>query len=167
MATVPVPPWLLGRHVTTVTLVGMAIDIYGVLTDSDSEALVGQLDEITLTSTPQTENIQAMDIRIANYVILEDDFTLTLSEILKRVNANILYKLQSLGYDYFHAIITRGTDTWDFYGLRGEYAEQLVKGKATGRMTFHCIYPGDFNPALFRGGTPPAYTPPLPQVYVP
>lgn len=141
-----IPAWLIGVNATTVNIIGQTIAANGTLTPGATTSLVGQLDEIEIDITNETENITPMDVRQNNYVIVGEDATITLTEILKRSGTNILAALSS-SYDVAQFNLTRGAQSWSFYGTIGGYNEGLRRGKSVGRMPLKIVNIAGANPA--------------------
>lgn len=145
-----IPTWLLGKHATTINIIPQTVAADGTLTAGTSAPLIGYLDSIEYNLTPETEDIQAMDKRAGNKVIVTDTFGIVLTEILKTNDVgatptNILANLASLG-DYFSFVCTRGGRTFTFFGLRGAYKENINRGKSTGALNIDYVDAGVTNP---------------------
>lgn len=133
-----VPTWLTGRHVTTCSITPQTVAANGTLTAGTSSSLVGTLDEITLDSTPELEEISPMDTLFQNNVILKNATRITLTQILKSNGTNLLTAAANAA-DVFAVVITRGGQTWTFYGTRGAYSEGLRRGRSTCSLTLEMI----------------------------
>ena len=150
------PNWLLGRNVTALTVAGVTVDGTGTTTTTASSAsnpqnLAGYIDGIELSSQNTTENIASIDQRRANYVITESETSVTLTEILKNNDSagaprNIL---AAAYYNYDQALftMTRGSRTFSFLGVMASYAENINKGKSTGKLEIKMVDPGSANPS--------------------
>lgn len=148
MATIPL--WLRGRDIPgggTFTITPQSVNAStGVLSNAASAtSMVGHWDDVAIDSTPETEEISSADATRQNDVILKERTEITITEILKRAGTNILAAAFT-GYDYFYVTLTRGGQTWGFYGLRGAYNESISKGKSTGRGVFTMVDPATGNP---------------------
>lgn len=145
MAQVPV--WCLGRHVTVCSITPQSVASDGTLSDGSASSLVGSIDSVSLTSQPETEEVSAMTTTRANNVIIKNATSVTLVEILKSSGTNILAAaVTGANGDYFKVILTRGAQTWTFYGLRGAYSEDLQRGKSTASLTLEMVDPNAANP---------------------
>jgi hypothetical protein len=150
-----VPNWLIGKHVTAITVAGVTAATDGTLTITAASAgnpqsLAGYIDGIDFTIQNTTENIQSIDQRRANYVITESETSFTLTEILKTNDSagapkNILAPIGML-YDYALVTLTRGGRTWSFMSVVGSYSESINKGKSTGKIELKMVDPGTSNP---------------------
>jgi hypothetical protein len=133
------PQWLLGRHQTAVTITPTVTDTAGNITPGSSQSLVGTLDSIELGNEPQMENISAMDSTQANWVPLEDDTTITVTEIMKQKSGS--YPVSFLRIFYIGSregvfAFTAGGETCAFTFEAGAYRETYVgKGKRQSILT--------------------------------
>src|SRR5690242_5475400 len=85
-----IPLWLRGRNVVAVTLQGLSLDNSGNFVAAGSPySFTGFLDGVELASNPAQENISGMDSTQANYLILEDDTSFTVHEILRVPYTNL------------------------------------------------------------------------------
>lgn len=141
-----IPVWILGRHLTTASLTQQLIASDGTFTPGSSWSLLGQLDEIDVETTNELENITPMDVRQNNYVPVSTESTFTLTEILKSNGVNILANAAVAG-DYWYVVLTRGGQSWGFYGVVESYNEGLRRRKTTGRLVLKMLNPGIANPA--------------------
>lgn len=132
------PNWLLGRHCSAV-ITPLTADTSGNLFTTPASSLVGTLESIEIELSVTDENISPMDVRGAHHVIVEDDYSIVLTEILKQGQANILAAF-AVAYDFAFLSVTRGIQVYNFYAVRGNYGEgPLVKGKNTARLNLHRI----------------------------
>lgn len=141
-----VPTWLTGKHVSSCSITPQSVASDGTLSDGTLASLTGTLDEITLESSPELEEISPMDTTRNNNVLIKDSFRVTLVQILKSGSANILAAAVT-GSSVFKIIITRGIHTWTFYGQRSAYTESIRRGRSTASATFEMVDPGQANPA--------------------
>lgn len=141
-----VPLWAIGRHVTVCSLTPQTVGADGTLSDGASTSLVGSLDGVEFSSNPEVEEISPITTTRANDVLVKDRTEITLVEILKHTGTNILAAAVTSA-TYFKVIITRGAQTWTFYGLRGAYSESLQRGKSTASLTLTMVDPNTTNPA--------------------
>jgi len=150
-----IPPWLLGKHVTTVSATPLTVAVDGTYTTGSASTLIGRCDEITFSSRNATENISPMDDRQTNEVIVESATSLTLVEILQSnpIAASNLLAQIAYGYDYNLFTIARAGKTFSFIGVVGDYTESLRKGKSTGTLNVQMVSVS----SGINGTTPPAY----------
>jgi hypothetical protein len=141
MATIP--DWLLGRHLTAVTITPQTEGAGGVLTavTASSAVLTTTIDSIRLAQNPVTSNISAVNNQRANNVIEEDDGSLVVTQILRKGDTSAtptnLLGVLAMGWDYFSATFTRGGRTWTGIYVRGPYTDGVAsKGKNVAEMTF-------------------------------
>lgn len=138
------PTWLLGRNCTAaITPQSIASD--GTLTAGSQQTLVGQLDSITIDQTEELEEISPMDIRQKNYVIVASESAFELTEILKSNGTNILAAVGA-NSDVAYFSLTRGGQSWGFYGVVASYREEIRKGKSTGVLRLQQVYISGGNP---------------------
>lgn len=142
-----VPTWFTasGGYPFTVSITRVTRGADGTLSSQASNSLLGQLDSVTLSSENTQENISAMDSRRGNNVILESATTFTLEEILKGNGTNILANV-AYSFDYALISVTRGGQSYSFYGVIGSYSESLRKGKSMGTLTVTMVDPASGNP---------------------
>lgn len=134
-----VPTWLIGKYVTSITIIGLAASSTGALSATGTYALTGLLDEITPTATNDTENIVPLDVRQNNEVIVGTGQSLTLVEILNQqwsggVVGNCLAQV-AYNNDYAQFTFTRGGIPFTEIYVIGEYAESIRRGKSVGTLT--------------------------------
>ena len=147
-----IPTWLLGRHITTITLTPLTVAADGTLTPGTAASLSGYIDGVELTGQKTTENIQSIDNIRANYVVTEIETSVTLTEILKTNDTsgtptNILASAYYSAFDLALVTLARGGRSYTFYSLMSSYAENINKGKSTGKMDCKMVDPGVANPA--------------------
>jgi hypothetical protein len=140
MATVPT--WLLGRHLTAVTIIPQTVGAGGVLTavTASSAVLTTCVENIRISLNPVNSNINAVNDTRANNVVEEDDASLVVTEILKHSDSSAtptnFLAVMAMGYDYYQASFTRGGRSWAGYFCRGPYNDGVVaKGKNTADFT--------------------------------
>lgn len=143
MASIPV--WLTGKHVTACAVVPQSVATNGTLTPGSSTSLVGSLDEISLNSSPETEEISHLGATYANTVLIRRKQQVTLTEILKSNGTNIL-AATATAYDVVQVNLTRGAQSWSFYGIVTGYREDIRRGKSTAVMTLDMVDPNTTNP---------------------
>lgn len=145
MASVPV--WLIGKHVTACQIFcGVTVAANGTITDGSGTTIYGHLADVNIESQNELENISEMAQRRQNFVIIESGTTFVLTELLKSNGTNIL---ASAGYvsDYVKITLTRGGQSFTFYGVIESYSESLVKGSGRGVMRVRMVDSGAANPS--------------------
>lgn len=147
------PNWLLGRNVTTVTVSPATVAGDGTFSVGAGVSFTGFIDGIEVNAQNTTENIQSIDQRRANYVITESETSVTLTEILKGNDSsatpkNLLAQIAFNGNDIQQFSMNRGGRVFTFLGVVSTYAENINKGKSTGKMELKMVDPGAANPTL-------------------
>lgn len=147
MASIPV--WMLGKHLTAVTIYPQTIGTAGALTDASTKALTAVIDSLSLSISPNLENINAVNVNRANNVVIEDDVSLNLSiiEVNNTGDPSVLGTVV-LSNDVFRCVFTKGTATgsqatWQTYASRGNYQEGVQgKGKQIATLELHVVDTG-------------------------
>lgn len=135
-----IPSWLLGRHVTTITVTGVLADNFGNLTLSTVGSLTGQLASVKIRSTPTKENISSVDSAIAHNVITEENSSLELEEILRLQGAQQVLPFMAANFTYLKVVFSRAGNTYTYWGSRGEFEDGIEsKGKNTCRLNLDQI----------------------------
>lgn len=135
-----IPSWLLGRHVTTITVTGVLADNFGNLTLSTTGSLTGQLASVKIRSTPTKENISSVDSAIAHNVITEENSSLELEEILRLQGAQQVLPFMAASFSYMKVVFSRAGNTYTYWGSRGEFEDGIEsKGKNTCRLNLDQI----------------------------
>lgn len=135
-----IPSWLLGRHVTTITITGVLSDNFGNLTLSTTGSLTGQLASVKIRSTPTKENISSVDSAIAHNVITEENSSLELEEILRLQGAQQVLPFMAASFSYMKVVFSRAGNTYTYWGSRGEFEDGIEsKGKNTCRLNLDQI----------------------------
>lgn len=137
---VQIPTWLIGKFVTGLVAVSLSADSQGNLTTDNTFAMTGLLDEITPTSTNDTENIVPLDVRQNNEVIVGSGSSLTLVEILNQQTGNQAPAgncLQQIAFasDYMGFTFSRSGLVYTGYFVIGEYSEGIRRGKSVGTLS--------------------------------
>jgi hypothetical protein len=162
-----VPPWMLGRHVTTLVAQIQTIASDGTLSDaggaSDVATLAastgalgsgltfttGLVDEFELQSTKLSENISAINRPRANMVPYSIRYSFTLTEIMR--NGADRCRLAAIFYngvsDLVKLTFSRARMTWTVYAVLTSYSESLQRGKNVARLS--C--------SMIEANTAPAY----------
>jgi hypothetical protein len=148
-----IPPWLLGKHTTTLAVQPIVVSntATGATTNSStaSQSLVGVVDQVAYRGNTTSENIVAMTAARDNEVPLEVDDTIEITEILQTAAASsLLAKCWQTADNADYAIVTlvRGPNQFVFTGLMESYTETINKGKSTARMVFRQANLGNVNP---------------------
>jgi hypothetical protein len=175
-----VPPWLIGKHVTTVTAQLQSVSpVDGTLgnlgTGSPEIATLaagtgklslgtfafttGLVDAIEYNGAKTTENIAAINETHANAVPIARRDSFTLTEILRTGAGNsLLAALWTAGTSDTNAsrivglTFNRGAKGWSGYFLMTGYTESIRRGKSTARMTLEMVDPGQTNAAYAASG---------------
>jgi hypothetical protein len=133
---VAVPPWLTGRHLTSVTARWQVADSAGVLGNGTGgiQTLTTLLQEIDLNGETQTSNIVAVNSTRQNAVpyMIDDSFTLT--EIMRSYqNLNLLPALymNADGATVVLATFVRGGNSWTSYMEMVDLVESHRKPQCT------------------------------------
>lgn len=135
-----IPSWLLGRHVTTITVTGVLADNFGNLTLSTTGSLTGQLASVKIRSTPTKENISSVDSAIAHNVITEENSSLELEEILRLQGSQQVLPFMAANFTYLKVVFSRAGNTYTYWGSRGEFEDGIEsKGKNTCRLNLDQI----------------------------
>lgn len=140
-----IPVWLLGQHVSACAITPQSVAANGTLSAGAASSLVGSLDGIELDSTPELEEISPITTSRLNNVVVKSGTRITLTEILKSNGTNIL-PAAAVAADYFYVAITRGGQSWAFYGARGTYTESIQRGKSVASLTLEMVDIGSANP---------------------
>lgn len=143
MAAIPV--WLTsgGGPFTAIIVPQTVSTTDGTLSDGTTVALTGVLDDIEFSNNPILENIRPMSSTKANHVLIEDNVSMTLVEIMKSVGTNIL-AAQNAAAGVFKVTFTRGAQAYVYYGRRGAYNERVANGKSVTRLTLEQVDAGGY-----------------------
>lgn len=148
-----IPMWLIGAANTTLTWTPCDLASNGVLTIDAGGAisLYGQVDEWSIDLSKTEENISPMHYHRANWVTIETDQTVEITEILKSGSANLLAGifLASAWSEYGIFTAMRGLGTYVSLLKTSRYRETIRKGKSVGVMTARMVLdltPGVPNP---------------------
>lgn len=141
-------PWLLGRHITTLTArvqtlnenTGALADAGGAspgITDLANLTLAGVIDEVRLMMNRETDNISPVNSTSSHHVPIKVGFGLVLTEVLRTaVGASLLLNIYTSGVTNFVVItFTRGLNTWSGTFLMTGYDETIQRGKNVARVT--------------------------------
>ena len=94
-----------------------------------------------------------MDTSRLNMVPIKAGTTITLTEILKGGNlANLLAAVYYGASVYVKIALSRGGQSFVFYGLAVDYDESLRRGRSVGTMVVDMVDPLTANPT-YTGGT--------------
>lgn len=118
----------------------------GELHPSNELSLTGVIDSIDFKSKNMLENISGMSSGLKNYVIVENESSVVLVEILKSIGRNFLAEV-AYGFRYAKVILNRGQQTWSFLGVVESYEETIRRGKSLGHLSLKQVDIGGENPA--------------------
>jgi len=132
MATIPL--FFRGKDLSSVILYPQTIGTAGVLSDASTKTLTTQIDSIQVNLTSNQENINAVNQPRANHMIIEDDYTFSLSmnEVHNASDPDPTLTT-FLTNDVFKLVFVKGTQagsirTWTLYGARASHSSG-VQGK--------------------------------------
>lgn len=129
-----IPSWLLGRHVTAISVTGATADALGNLSQGTQKSLQTSLQGVRLSVQRRRDEISAVTSPRANNVYADIDSSVILTEILKRSGENILVAI-ARDYDYVYITFSRN-QTWAGYFLVGDYEEAVDnKGRNVGTLS--------------------------------
>ena len=133
-------PFLLGKHLTNVTLQALAQDAYGNLTVADTQAVTGLVVDFDFDPTVGTDDIRGVNMNQANAVPQDYDATLNLT-ILLRSDANAAL-IDAWTYDQFAITVQAGALQISFYGTETTLPIRIdSRGKNTYRISFKQFVP--------------------------
>jgi hypothetical protein len=149
MATIPL--WLLGRHLTAVTLIPQTVNATtGVLSAGTTQTLTVVTKSITIRREPQSEDIRPVNSSVVNNVNHSDDSTLDLTILLRQgVGAIARNQIEDAiaASDYFQANFTSGAKAWSGYFTRGTSTDGVTNyGANEASITLRQIDVGSANP---------------------
>ncbi len=127
------PDWLTGAGVTAIVVTPLTVNTDGTFTVGTGQSLTGHLDEITLEQVNTLQNITPLDERQDNEVIVGSGTTLTLVEILSKVNGCFLSAIGN-STDYVQAGFARGGHTYLGTFVIRRYRESIRRGKSVGEL---------------------------------
>lgn len=143
MATIP--NWLLGRHLTSVTLTGQSVDASGNMSAGTAQPMTTLIENIEFGVDPALVQVNAVNDTVANYMLPLDDYTITITEII-RANATPVLLLFAANYAVGYFVFTRGSNTFAMYCIRGAFADGVKDpGKNTVSLT---LRPVGIGPAI-------------------
>lgn len=135
------PRWLLGRHLTALSVIGMTEATTGTLGAVTTASLSGYVDSISIMSRPVMGMIQSVDRNQAHYEVELEDYLLVLAEILtvKAAHQPVLPSMSS-AYDFYTVTFTRGSQTYVNKCRRGQFVDGVTNfGKNLAVLTLHPI----------------------------
>jgi hypothetical protein len=153
-----IPNVFLGRNTYALVMTGQTVAANGTLSDHASgdttKALLATVEEIEQRYEARTEEINVLQSRRINEVIVESGWRYSITGILfagdtlvKTTTTNPA--IYTLGIaDYVKLVLTRAGIVFTFYGLITGYTERIVKGKSGFTMEISPIEIGDYNPAI-------------------
>jgi hypothetical protein len=144
-----VPLWLIGRTVTAVIVTPQTADADGVLTPGSGVSFTAVVDEIGYSGRVTTAEISALTASRRNEVPIEEDHTLTLTEIMRNGAALSLGCLVWTGApDRASFYFSRGGNSILVYGVLSDYSETVTKTRSMATLTIRFTdTPGTTNPA--------------------
>lgn len=149
-----VPMWVLGKHLTAITVQPCSRAADGTLTvltagsGGDSgmvypTSMKGYIDYVRLSTDPMHDMIQAVDRSVAHYEITLEDYMVTLGEILhQKITGGWRPLLPTINglYDHMKVVFTRGGQSYTFFGKRGSFNDGVqAYGKNTCELTLKSI----------------------------
>ena len=141
------PVWLTGVNGSYAVTITPQTNTNGTLADTTPvQTLTGSIDSINPESVRTNEEISAMNSGRLNHVALQSGTTFALTEILKYTGTNMLAQF-GYAFDYGKVAVTRGAQTFTFYGLVENYSESLQRGKSTGTLRMVMVDNGAANPS--------------------
>lgn len=150
------PRWLLGRHLTAITVTPQTMAEDGTLSNAGgAQNLKGYIDYVRLENDPMLEMIQSVDRTVAHYEGTIEDFTIVLGEILAVKEAHVpILPSMAYSYDHFLVAFTRGGQTYSVYLRRGSFRDGVSAfGKNACELTMRSLDIGG------TPGTPLTFTP--------
>jgi hypothetical protein len=150
------PRWLLGRHLTAITVTPQTQAVDGTLSNAEgASSLSGYVDYVRLENDPMLEMIQSVDRTNTHYEGTLEDFTLVLGEILTVKTAHVPVLPSMAGsYDHYLVAFTRGGQSYSVYLRRGAFRDGVTAfGKNACELTMRSV---DIGGAV---GNPLTFTP--------
>lgn len=146
-----IPQWLLGRHITAITIALCTVAADGTVTVLSATSLSGFLNQISLSGEKEKVTIQSIDRYAINTVYTGGGTSMVITELLKTNDSsgtptNILAASYYTANDYCQIVLTRGSRTFTLYAGMGSYVEEETRGESTGKMTLDPIDAGTTNP---------------------
>jgi hypothetical protein len=152
------PGWIVGRHLTSCTITPITIDADGAVAEGTGVEMTQYfvVEEIEVNVTRTTENVTTLASFVDSEVVLEQDSTLTIHEVMRKGNSttvttatgSILPKVFSEGH-YARLEFTHGSNQWTITGVMSDYTEGGRRGKNVCSMTIRQISEADANGAIF------------------
>lgn len=136
------PNFLLGKHLTALTVAPITEAADGTITVQSSSSLLGYVDGVRFSSDPQLEMIQSLGRYGANYENLLEDSSISIVEILRRSQGGIfpLLPVVAASYDAAQFVLTRGGKTYTYQGRRSSFRDGVENfGKNTCELTLRPI----------------------------
>jgi len=127
-----IPLWVLGKHLTALSITPLTEDADGNLAyAAGAQSVLDTATSVRLLSNPMTENISAVARPKANHVILEDDTSIAMTTHLTRRRYGSNTKTNVLpwfvaNYDHCEITFTRGPDTWTGRFVRGQFSDGII-----------------------------------------
>lgn len=108
-------PYLLGRHLTTVTFTPLTIASDGTISTGTSQSPTARVRSFEVSASTPTDDVRGVNSPYANAVPEGYDATMTF-EILLTKTANAAF-LSLFANNYFLVSVVAGIDTITFYGV--------------------------------------------------
>ena len=141
MPFIALPLPALGKSLSVFAATGYTSDAFGNLTAGVGFDVRGGVDEYDFEDNPEKENIVPMYIAQANHVIIREDWSLTVTEILAdhtQVPSPQSSKLLALAnlYQIMGFTWQQAGNIWGYFGTRGRITRAGRAGKNTVVMVF-------------------------------
>ncbi len=142
------PPWLLGKHLTSVTARYQVADATGTITDGAStlRTFTGIIDGISYAGRDDEEDIAALTSEYENPMSVQTNDSFTLTEIMRNSAGNnwlasfrMNTELATGGQYVLLTFVRGGTNSFTFYGLMSNYRESARQGKSVAMMDLQII----------------------------
>lgn len=144
MAQIPV--WAIGQN-CAFTITAQSVAANGGLSDSGSAVtLTGHLSEADLEATTDLVELSPMDALRRNMVPTTVGTRVNFTELVKSNGTNLL-AVQAFNGFYKKCVITRGGQSFTFYGVVASYGENYSRERVPGRFALDMVDPAVTNPA--------------------
>lgn len=149
-----IPQWLLGQHLTAITVTGLIRAANGDVTEDGEESISGYIEGVELEPTHVLGMFPSVERPSAHYEVLLDDFDLRIVEIKRKSTAANPSVLNNV-YDKYSQVkvVFTAADTWTCYGTIAKLRDGVVNyGKNTMELL---LKPAD----MVVAGSPLSFTP--------